>query len=142
MPKVTQFYTLFKFLENGQPKTVDEIKDLLGVHYYSVAIYISEMKRVYKAEIESIRDGRRVTAYKLTNASDIDVPMYRTNNAIYVKKEKIKQDQPNNVESQSKESEELHVEFNEDSELRGFDDRELLDTYSSLGIWSEAGHDL
>lgn len=86
-PKLTQNYKLFALLSPGNPVSVDAIKDDLGINYYSVAVYIHELKRLFHAEIDSVRDGRKVVAYKLNNADKIakKIKPYRSNNAQYVK---------------------------------------------------------
>jgi biotin operon repressor len=86
MPKVTQNYKLWTLLQSGESVTVATIQESLGIGQYSVPVYIHELKRIYKADIESVRDGRKVVGYKLLNK--IKVPEYRTNNAQYVAKVK------------------------------------------------------
>ena len=125
MPKVTQYYKLFKFLEDGSPKTIDEIKDELGIKYYSVEVYICEMKRCFKAEFEREVDGRKTKTYKLTNASKIKsrIPQFRSNNMQYVK--------PEYVEFAGQES---RIDFAEDYQIPEMNEREMIDTIDSLGV--------
>lgn len=79
MSKLTQNYRLFTLMQSGEVITKEKIQETLGVSMNSVPVYIHELKRLYKAEIEVVRDGRKVTGYKLTNK--IKVPQFRTNNA-------------------------------------------------------------
>lgn len=86
-PKQTQAFKLWQAMLSGEPVTVKKLEEVLGVGQYSVPVYIHELKRVYKADIESIREGRRVVAYKLCNK--IKVPEFRSNNAQYVAPKKV-----------------------------------------------------
>lgn len=79
MSKLTQNYRLYTLMQSGEVITKEKIQETLGVGLNSVPVYIHELKRLYKADIEVVRDGRKVTGYKLTNK--IKVPQFRTNNA-------------------------------------------------------------
>lgn len=79
MSKLTQNYRLFTLMQSGEVITKEKIQETLGVSMNSVPVYIHELKRLYKAEIEVVRDGRKVTGYKLANK--IKVPQFRSNNA-------------------------------------------------------------
>lgn len=83
MSKLTQNYRLATLMETGAVVTKEQIRDTLGVDMNSVPVYIHELKRLFKADIEAIREGRKVVAYKLTNK--IKVPQFRANNAQFVK---------------------------------------------------------
>jgi len=74
---MTQTHKLYQILKNGDPVPVQKIADELRIAYYSVAVYIHELKHKFKGKVNSIRDGRKVVAYQLMNASEIKVPEYR-----------------------------------------------------------------
>lgn len=125
-PKQTQSFKLWQLLSSGEPVAVSVIEEALGVGQYSVPVYIHELKRVYKAVIESVRSGRRVTAYKLCNK--IKVPEFRSNNALFVAPK------PNKVNAPLVEEE--HVEDGDIS------DREMDDIRSQLFIDDLSDFDL
>ena len=116
--KVTQNYRLATLLQSGSVVSKDEIVKTLGVDQYSVPVYIHELKRLYKAEIKSVRNGRKVIGYQLTNK--IKVPQYRSNNAQVEKVIK-----PVVVDGA------LPVL---DPGTTVFDEREMLDVKDSLGL--------
>lgn len=124
-PKQTQAFKLWQVLSTGEPVTVKKLEEVLGVGQYSVPVYIHELKRVYKADIESVREGRRVTAYRLCNK--IKVPEFRSNNAQYVAPKKPVAPVV---------TEEEHADPDEIS------DREMDDIKSQLGIDSLDDFDL
>jgi len=79
MAMQTQTFRLYQLMKDGQPHEVQKIADYLKIRYYSVSVYIHEMKTAFKAEIKQVRDGRKVTGYQLLNASKIKVPEFRKN---------------------------------------------------------------
>lgn len=118
---------------SGNAVTINEIKDHLKINQYSVPVYIHELKRAYGAEIESIREGRKVVAYKLNNANKLKskVKMYRTNNAQFIKPVVKKVEE---VFSDKKvETGEIPV-IDSDNELVHISDSEMADVKSSLGL--------
>ena len=83
MSKLTQNFRLYTLLQSGEAITKETIRDTLGVEMNSVPVYIFELKKHFKADIEAVRDGRKVIAYKLVNK--IKVPQFRSNNIQFVK---------------------------------------------------------
>lgn len=77
MAKMTQTHRLYQILKNGEPVQVQKIADELKINYYSVAVYICELKAAFKADIKSVKNGRKVVAYQLLNADKIKVPVHR-----------------------------------------------------------------
>lgn len=77
--KPTQAFKMFELMKAGEEITTSTIASKLDISISSVPVYIHEMKRQFKADIKSIRDGRRVTAYQLINAAKVKVPEFRKN---------------------------------------------------------------
>ncbi|MGH7744566.1 MAG: hypothetical protein ACREQ5_07080 [Candidatus Dormibacteria bacterium] len=115
MPKKTQNYRLWILLSTNEPITVEKLVNGLGLKSkVNLPVYIHELKRLFKAEIEAVRDGRKVTAYRLINK--IKVPEYRRNNAQYIAK-------TGSVKS-----------VGETASVGQISDREMSDIRDSLGI--------
>lgn len=77
MRKPTQTFRLFQLLKADKQVSVETIAKTLGINYYSVSVYIHEMKAQFKADIKSVRNGRKVVAYQLLNGAKIKVPEFR-----------------------------------------------------------------
>jgi len=79
MSNSTQAHNLYNLLvaAGATGVTRADIATHLGVSEGSVPVYIFGLKKFFSAEIDNIKDGRKVVAYKLTNASDIEVPSHR-----------------------------------------------------------------
>lgn len=63
-----QGYTLFQMLKAAKPKDVVSRKAIakaLGVNEGSVPIYFFGLKKYFNVEVETIKDGRSVTGYRL-----------------------------------------------------------------------------
>ena len=69
MSKNTQAYILFNMLKAAGDKGVnkEQVAKALNVKESSVPVYFFGMKKLYKADIEVIKNGRQVVAYKLNN---------------------------------------------------------------------------
>ena len=79
MSNSTQAHNLYNLLvaAGATGVTRADIAMHLGVSEGSVPVYIFGLKKFFSAEIDNIKDGRKVVAYKLTNAADIEVPSHR-----------------------------------------------------------------
>jgi predicted ArsR family transcriptional regulator len=77
--KQTQSFRLFQLLKSGEPVSTQVLSETLKIHVFSVPVYIHELKNQFKAEIQSVREGRKVTAYRLLNAGKVKVPEFRKN---------------------------------------------------------------
>jgi hypothetical protein len=80
MAKATQNFKLFNLMKAGGTVSKEVIAQELGVDLVSVPVYIHELKKQFKAEIESVRDGRKVVGYKLLD-KNLDVPQFRKNSS-------------------------------------------------------------
>ena len=122
--KVTQNYKLATLLQSGEVVTVEKIIETLGISKVSVAVYIFDLRKKFKADIENIKEGNKVIAYKLKNK--INVPQYRSNN--------------NQVEPKAKTETKVETKTNDgsipilDKEAGTLDDRSMADLHDQLGL--------
>jgi hypothetical protein len=80
MAKNTQAFILFNMLKAAGDKGVSrtQVAKALNVKETSVPVYFFGMKKLYKAEIETVKQGRQVVAYKLLNPDEVTgVPQTR-----------------------------------------------------------------
>ena len=79
MSNSTQAHNLYNLLVAAGSAGISrsEISKHLGVSEGSVPVYVFGLKKFFNAKIENVKDGRKVVAYKLNNASDIQVPAHR-----------------------------------------------------------------
>ena len=71
MKKVEVLYTLMK---SGKPVSVDIMIKTLVVKQGSIMCLISALRNDFGAEIETVRDGRKVLSYQLMNADKVKIP--------------------------------------------------------------------
>ena len=134
MSKDTQAFILFNMLKAAGNKGVNkaQVAKALNVKETSVPVYFFGMKKLYNAEIEVIKNGRQVVAYKLTNPDKVTgVPKTRGAGKIKpkaVKKVAVKTAKPL---TKSLDNSEFPVL---DNEVKSFSDREFNDIKTSLGI--------
>jgi hypothetical protein len=137
MAKNTQAFILFNMLKAAGSKGVtrDQVATALQVKETSVPVYFFGMKKLYNADIETVKNGRQVVAYKLLNPDQVtNVPQTRGAGKIKVvtKKPLVKAAKvvKTNVVDDSGEIPTL------DSDLRiaEITDREFGDIKSSLGL--------
>lgn len=62
---------VFEMLKDGKPLKFDTLVSRLGCKPVTAMVLICALKRDCNAEIETIRDGRKVDSYQLHNASAI-----------------------------------------------------------------------
>jgi len=163
MSNSTQAHNLYNLLVAAGTTGVTraDIAVHLGVSEGSVPVYIFGLKKFFSAEIDNIKDGRKVVAYKLTNASDIEVPshrLYRRNdngavvlsnpntsvtkpvNATKTKMTKAAKKKAAKVVSVTKPKSKKIVDdgdiaiLDKDLEISEFTDAELNDIRSTLGL--------
>lgn len=73
MPKVTKrILEVVEMLKGGQPLNFETYVKQLGCKAITAMVYISELRVEYGADIETIRDGRKVTSYRLLNQDYLD----------------------------------------------------------------------
>ena len=66
--KVVQVYEMLK---DGKPFSFEKMVKTLACSPTTAMVFICILRRDFGAEIETERDGRKVTAYRLTNADKI-----------------------------------------------------------------------
>lgn len=66
---------VFEMLKDGKPLKFDTLVSRLGCKPVTAMVLICALKRDCNADIETIRDGRKVDAYQLHNASAISSKM-------------------------------------------------------------------
>lgn len=82
MAKYTQNYKLYEVMKSGEILSKEKIAEILEVKLISVPVYIHELKAQFKAQITSVREGRKVVGYKMDpDAPAITVPQYRRNSS-------------------------------------------------------------
>ena len=70
MSKSTKYFELFSALRAGGDKGVSpaSLQKATGFNSGALAVYIHALRHQFGAQIESVRNGRTVVAYRLTNA--------------------------------------------------------------------------
>jgi hypothetical protein len=58
-------------IKSGEPVDFATYVAKLGCKPITAMVYISELRVAYNADIETIRDGRKVVSYKLLNPSEL-----------------------------------------------------------------------
>lgn len=76
--KVVQVYEMLK---DGKPFSFEKMVSTLSCSPTTAMVFICILRRDFGAEIETERDGRKVTAYRLTNADKIASKMVLTSKA-------------------------------------------------------------
>jgi len=62
---------VYEMLKDGKPFKFETLVSRLGCKPVSAMVLICALKRDFNADIETIRDGRKVDCYQLHNAADI-----------------------------------------------------------------------
>ena len=71
--KLKPFEKLLTIMIHGKPVTIEEIESTLGdeIHMYRLSTYIWHIKTFANGVVKAIKDGRKVTAYQITNVSEV-----------------------------------------------------------------------
>lgn len=129
MSNKIQGFTLYNALKaaGNTGLTKRQIADILKVSEGSVPVYIYDLKLFYKADVENIREGRKVTGYILKNADKIVVPENgrRGGNKVVAK--------PSAVAKPTIDANK-DVILDKDLDIAEISHREMDDIRSSLGI--------
>lgn len=81
--KVVQVYEMLK---DGKPFSFEKMVSTLSCSPTTAMVFICILRRDFGADIETERDGRKVTAYRLTNADKIASKMVLAPSAKATKK--------------------------------------------------------
>jgi hypothetical protein len=139
MSKNTQMFTLFNALkaagDNGVSK--EQLATILGVKEISVPVYLFDLKKFYKAELETVKNGRQIVSYKLINADKINVPQHRKGAVTKVAPKPVKtvakfaSGSKNSIKEDSFDV----ATLDPDMKVTEISDREFADIKSSLGLF-------
>ena len=80
---------VYEMLKDGKPFKFDTLVSRLGCKPVTAMVLICALKRDCGAEIETIRDGRKVESYQLHNAADIASKMVGKTKATKTKTPKV-----------------------------------------------------
>jgi biotin operon repressor len=151
MAKTTKYFELFSALKAGGDKgvTPEDLAAALGFKIGALAVYIHALRHQFGAEIESVRNGRAVSRYRLVNIAEMEKVISptrkpRTTKAKVEKKaapKKAKAKRTATVTRTVKTPKTKRVRddgpvevLDEDLDIAEITDRELLDIADSLGL--------
>jgi len=80
---------VYEMLKDGKPFKFETLVSRLGCKPVSAMVLICALKRDFNADIETIRDGRKVDCYQLHNAGDIGSKMVGKAKATKTKASKV-----------------------------------------------------
>jgi biotin operon repressor len=74
MSKTTKYFALYSAIKAGGDKgsSPDSLCKSLGFSHSMLAVYIHALRNKFGAEIESVRNGKRVVTYRVTNIAECD----------------------------------------------------------------------
>lgn len=141
----TKYFDLFSALRAGGDKGVSPaaLQQATGFNQGALAVYIHALRHQFGAEIDSVRNGRTVTAYRLTNADKLVSVILPTRKARTVKAKAV------TVPTQSRKGSTLRtakvvktvkapaaegIVDVSDLEISEYTDNDLADIRQSLGI--------
>lgn len=128
---------VYEMLKDGKPFAFDKFVSRLGCKPVSAMVLICALRRDFKADIETIRDGRKVEAYQLHNAAELAPKMVgKTKTSKAKAPTVVKSTKVSRVAvSKSAAVEDGSVPtLDRDLEIAEIDDRELADLKSQLGL--------
>ena len=135
----TKYFDLFSALKAGGAKGVspDSLTKALDFSMSSLAVYIHALRHKFGADIESVRNGRTVVAYRLVNIAECEAKISpnrkpRTTKHKAVKAVKASRVASSVVKRQSKKDGIQPVL--DDMSLTEITDADLSDIKSQLGI--------
>lgn len=127
---------VYEMMKDGKSCNFSKMVKALNCSEVTAMVHICALRRDFNAQIETERDGRKVVAYKLTNAADI-APRMVLKSATKTKAPKvIKTTKVARVAKtvSSKAVDDGSVATLDDLPITEVDDRELADLKSQLGI--------
>ena len=129
---------VFEMLKDGKPLKFDNLVKRLGCKPVTAMVLICALKRDCNAEIETIRDGRKVDSSQLHNATDIAAKMVSTKatKTKAVKTPKVKATKTKTVVSRKavKDDEFDVPTLDADLDVSEVSDAELADLRNQLGL--------
>lgn len=91
MSKSTKYFDLFSALKAGGDKgvTPESLMKATGFNQGALAVYIHALRHKFGAVIESVRNGRNIVAYRLTNADEVKITAARKPRTVKNAKPKV-----------------------------------------------------
>lgn len=136
----TKYYVLFQLLKGAGKKgaTVAECAKALSFAEGSVSPYMWSLRKKFGAEIEVLKDGRKVSGYRLLNAEAVDGVITPKRRGAATKTAKVVKTKPVKVQKVAKtakvtKSKNAPVEV-EDMEIEEITDGDLADIKTQLGL--------
>lgn len=132
--KVVQVYEMLK---DGKPFEFDKMVSTLACSPTTAMVFICILRRDFGAEIETERDGRKVTAYRLTNADALASKMVIAPKAAKTKAPKVIATKVATKVAATKTKaviDDGSVPVIDDLSVTEIDDRELSDLKQQLGL--------
>lgn len=152
MAKTTKYFELFSALKAGGDKgvTPEALATALGFKIGALAVYIHALRHKFGANIESVRNGRTVTLYRLVNVAEMEKAISPTRKPRTTKAKAtktVKAAKPKAAKrvktatvtrttsaKKSKVRDGIVPVLDEDMDILEVTDRELADIASSLGL--------
>ena len=129
---------VYEMMKDGKPMNFDALVKRLGCKPVTAMVLVCALRRDCNAEIETIRDGRKVESYQLTNAADIATKMVSTKatKTKAVKTPKVKATKTKTVVSRkaAKDDEFDVPTLDADLDITEVSDAELADLRNQLGL--------
>jgi hypothetical protein len=78
--KLEPFEKILTVMVHGNPMTVQDIEQKLGqeIHMYRLSTYMWHIKKIANGVIKTIRNGRNIVSYQITNVEDVKLYMKKT----------------------------------------------------------------
>lgn len=144
MSKSTKYFELFTALKSSGENGVspDTLQKATGFNQGALAVYIHALRHKFGAKIDSIRDGRTVVGYRLTNADELAAKILPTRKPRTVKAKVAKAPtQPRKGQTlrtakvvKSVKADKEGIVDVSDLEISEYTDGDLADIRQSLGI--------
>jgi hypothetical protein len=134
--KVVQVYEMLK---DGKPFEFDKMVSTLACSPTTAMVFICILRRDFGADIETERDGRKVTAYRLTNADALASKMViapKASKTVKTKAPKVIATKVAKVTVAKTKSviDDGSIPVIDDLSVTEIDDRELSDLKQQLGL--------
>jgi hypothetical protein len=130
---------VYEMMKDGKPMNFDALVKRLGCKPVTAMVLVCALRRDCNAEIETIRDGRKVESYQLTNAADIATKMVSTKATKAAKTKAVKTPKVKStktvVSRKAVKDDEFDVPtLDADLDITEVSDAELADLRNQLGL--------
>lgn len=150
MSKSTKYFELFSALKAGGERGASPpaLQKATGFTQGALAVYIHALRTKFGCQIESVRNGRNVVAYRLVNADEVTITAARKKRATVAKAAKTPKAKSKTVIARVTKTVKRSIKPavhntthhgivavpDPDLEITEYTDRELADIQSQLGI--------